>query len=657
MRVLVGSFVRRVVARLPQPALPCADSTYRQIDCAAGEVSQLAIFPQGKTKVRERTRGGEHRLAEALARYLEDDYTVWHNVPIMGSGREPDFVILHPSRGLLILEVKDWKRQTILEANPMQVQLHTDTGIVSTEHPVAQARGYVLDLTHQLQKFPALLQKDGKHQGKLLMPWGWGAVLNGMKRADVASDPSFDSVFEPHKVLFRDDLRDDLDPMAFQEKLWAMFTVSWQSTLTLPQMNIVRGLLFPELRVGLHHPVDPDSPSKLVVQDVLQVMDLHQESVARNIGDGHRVIHGPAGSGKTMILVFRAAQLAAMATEDKPILVLCYNKDLATRIDTMLRLRGVGPAVQVNTFHKWAMDLIRTYQLGKIRTGHLTSDDYDSLARLACESITSGRVPKGQYTALLIDEAHDLADDWLSAAAQMVDPATKSLLILYDDAQSIYQQKRRKMNFARLGIEAQGRTEILKINYRNTTQVLALAMECAEGVLDAGSSRGADEMPLVLPESAGRSGPVPAFMRFDSGRDEAARIAADISELVGQGRSPADIAVLARYRRSLDLVRTALQSCGITGSPPKGERDNAAGSQPVVTLTTLHSSKGLEFPVVFVMGLDQLESAEAQRLEELRLLYVGMTRATHRLHLTAVGSSKLASHVERALDRVRHAYQ
>jgi superfamily I DNA/RNA helicase len=164
-------------------------------------------------------------------------------------------------------------------------------------------------------------------------------------------------------------------------------------------------------------------------------------------------------------------------------------------------------------------------------------------------------------------------------------------------------------------------------------------------------------MPLVLPESAGRSGPVPAFMRFDSGRDEAARIAADISELVGQGRSPADIAVLARYRRSLDLVRTALQSCGITGSPPKGERDNAAGSQPVVTLTTLHSSKGLEFPVVFVMGLDQLESAEAQRLEELRLLYVGMTRATHRLHLTAVGSSKLASHVERALDRVRHAYQ
>jgi superfamily I DNA/RNA helicase len=399
------------------------------------------------------------------------------------------------------------------------------------------------------------------------------------------------------------------------------------------------------------------SPAKLVVQDVLQVMDLQQESVARNLGEGHRVIHGPAGSGKTMILVFRAAQLAAAATEDKPILVLCYNRDLAARIETMLRLRGVGRAVQVSTFHRWAMDLIRTYQLGQVRTGKLTDEDYEALARLACEGITSSRVPKGQYTALLIDEAHDLADEWLAAAAQMVDPATRSLLVLYDDAQSIYQQKRRKLNFARLGIEAQGRTEVLKINYRNTTEVLALAVECAEGILDGEVARTADEMPLVMPQSAGRSGPLPVFLRFDSGRQEAAQIADMVTELIAQGRSPGDVAVLARYWRSLDLIRAALAAKGIACSPPRSEYRRGPAAAPEVTLTTLHSSKGLEFPIVFVVGLDQMEAAEARRLEELRLLYVGMTRATHRLHLTAVGSSKLGAHVERALERVRQAYQ
>ena len=617
----------------------------------------MAIFPQGKTKVRDRANAGEKSVLDALARYLEDDYAVWHNIPILGSGREPDFVILHPQRGVLVLEVKAWRRSTIVDANPMQVQLHTERGIVNDEHPVAQARGYIIDLTHKLERFPELLHRDGKHQGKLLMPWGWGAVLSRVKRSEVAGNAAFEAVFEPHKVLLQDDLAEGQDPMAFQQKLWGMFMVQWQHQLTLPQMNIVRGILFPELRLGVQQSLPLACASRLVVQDVLQVMDLHQESVARGIGEGHRVIHGPAGSGKTMILVFRAAQLAPAARADKPVLVLCYNRDLATRMETMLRLKGVGPAVQVSTFHSWAMDLIRTYQLGPIRTGRLTADDYEALARLACEGITAGRVPKGQYTALLIDEAHDLADAWLAAAAQMVDPATRSLLVLYDDAQSIYQKKRRKLSFARLGIEAQGRTEILKINYRNTKEVLAVAMECAEGILDGGDSRAVDEMPLVLPESAGRSGPMPAFLRFDTGQQEAQQVAKIVVELVTQGRSPADIAILARYWRTLDLLRSALEGAGVPCSAPKGERRRGTSSEPAVVLTTLHSSKGLEFPVVLVVGLDQLNDSDAERTEELRLLYVGMTRATHVLYLTTVGSSRLAGHVERALARVRAADQ
>jgi hypothetical protein len=616
----------------------------------------LAIFPQGKTKIRERANAGEKRVLDALARHLEDDYAVWHNIPIMGSGREPDFVILHPRRGLLILEVKDWKRQTIVDANPMQVQLNTAQGLVHSDHPVSQARGYMLDLVHQLQKFPELLQPDGPHRGKLLLPWGWGGVLSHIKAVDVAQDPSFTAVFEPHKVMLQDDLADDVDTMAFQQKLWGMFNVQWQCVLSLPQMNIVRALLFPELRMGVQQSLLPEnSPARLLVQDVLQVMDLQQEAVARNLGEGHRLIHGPAGSGKTMILIFRAVQLQAIARPDKPILVLCYNRDLATRIETMLRVKGVGPAVQVSTFHAWAMDVIRTYQLAPIRRGQLTSDEYEALAAIACEGIASARVPKGQYAALLIDEAHDLKDEWLAAAAQMVDPTTKSLLVLYDDAQSIYQKSRRKLSFAKLGIEAQGRTEILKINYRNTTEVLALAVECAEGILEDRKDATAEDMPLVMPQSAGRSGPMPVFLRFDSGRQEAAQIANTIAELIGQGRSPGDIAVLARFRKSLDGVRTALEAAGVACSAPKTARREAS-PEAVVTLTTFHSSKGLEFPVVFAMALDQLEDAQARRLEELRLLYVAMTRATHRLQLSAMGSSKITAHIENALERVKQAY-
>ena len=49
----------------------------------------------------------------------------------------------------------------------------------------------------------------------------------------------------------------------------------------------------------------------------------------------------------------------------------------------------------------------------------------------ACDQ---GRLPGGQYGAVLIDEAHDFSPDWLRLATRMVNPDTGILLVLYDDA-------------------------------------------------------------------------------------------------------------------------------------------------------------------------------------------------------------------------------
>jgi ATP-dependent exoDNAse (exonuclease V) beta subunit len=47
---------------------------------------------------------------------------------------------------------------------------------------------------------------------------------------------------------------------------------------------------------------------------------------------------------------------------------------------------------------------------------------------------------------------------------------------------------------------------------------------------------------------------------------------------------------------------------------------------------------------------------EPKRIHELRLLYVGMTRATHCLFLSAVGTSAIVGRVEQSLERVKRAY-
>lgn len=66
-------------------------------------------------------------------------------------------------------------------------------------------------------------------------------------------------------------------------------------------------------------------------------------------------------------------------------------------------------------------------------------------------------------------------------------------------------------------------------------------------------------------------------------------------------------------------------------------QENINNDREAVYVMTVHGSKGLEFPNVFVVGLNEREfpSGQSENIEEeRRLLYVAMTRAMHKLHLT-----------------------
>jgi DNA helicase-2/ATP-dependent DNA helicase PcrA len=85
------------------------------------------------------------------------------------------------------------------------------------------------------------------------------------------------------------------------------------------------------------------------------------------------------------------------------------------------------------------------------------------------------------------------------------------------------------------------------------------------------------------------------------------------------------------------------------------DQDTIDATASVPTLLTLHAAKGLEFPVVFICGLnegtlphsrsfDDLEAME----EERRLLYVGITRAKDRLYLVYAENRNAFGYPERA---------
>jgi hypothetical protein len=125
---------------------------------------------------------GERRLAERLERKLEDDYMLWYDVPVGPKQTHPDFVVIHPRRGVLILEVKDWKLATIQRATRQMWEIIPDGVPKVVINPLAQARHCAIQVVNALERDPQLVQADGAHKGKLAFPWGHGVVLSNITR-------------------------------------------------------------------------------------------------------------------------------------------------------------------------------------------------------------------------------------------------------------------------------------------------------------------------------------------------------------------------------------------------------------------------------------------------------------------------------------------
>jgi hypothetical protein len=280
---------------------------------------------------------GEKRLFNLFRNLLPDNFAAWYE-PVV-KGRYPDFVLLADSFGLLVIEVKGWYAKHIQQVTDTEVQrlvAEGDQTHVETEiNPVRQVREYMYSLVDLLKQQPLLRNNEGEHQGKLVFPCGYGVLFTNIKRAE-AEQGGWASVFPPNQVLFRDEL-DSLESANSDRetirRLGQMFLLSFPSDpLTEDQLKTIRGVIHKEVVVKswpaskTSLPTGQEPPEGAAV---LEVLDPTQEQAAKTIGDGHRIIAGVAGSGKTILLQARAKLLATEGPH-KRILLLCYNRVLGT---------------------------------------------------------------------------------------------------------------------------------------------------------------------------------------------------------------------------------------------------------------------------------------------------------------------------------------
>jgi superfamily I DNA/RNA helicase len=247
------------------------------------------------------------------------------------------------------------------------------------------------------------------------------------------------------------------------------------------------------------------------------------------------------------------------------------------------------------------------------------------------------------FRVAIVDEVQDLSPEALKLIRALVPVNRNDLFFVGDPQQRIYEHR---VVMSRCGIDIRGtRSKRLRINYRTTEQIRKQATQVLQGLefddLD-GEITVKDDISLL-------TGAKPVWKQLGSREEEGQFLIREIQKLLEQGYQANEIAIFSRVNKAMDKFVTQLEEAGITmyslaaKSPmqPKG-----------IHYGSMHRSKGLEFRVVFLVGMskgnmplqfvvnmqDTEEEKELVLKQERSLFYVAATRARERLYMSYYGA-------------------
>lgn len=280
-----------------------------------------------------------------------------------------------------------------------------------------------------------------------------------------------------------------------------------------------------------------------------------------------------------------------------------------------------------------ARELRNRFRRRLLDAGSVAFDDMVALAiRLLRDHPEALDETRARTRRVLVDEFQDTSPDQLELI-RLILGGRPSLFLVGDDDQAIYGFRGADPGNIGRALELFPGLSILKLetNYRSTPPIVEYANAVFSGkpprlrkVLRAGRP---------LPEGV-RPAPV-RVLAHPSGVEQGVWMAGEMRRLIREeGLAWGDMAILYRVNALGDYYRSMLASLA---GPEAASR---------VVLATVHASKGLQYPAVFLVGLEdgvlpyrrKGEDLDPGRMaEERRIFYVGVTRAERHLYLCSCG--------------------
>jgi hypothetical protein len=610
------------------------------------------------TSIPSKASEGEKRFFRICAAKLPDNYYLWYEPNI--NNKYPDFIILAPDFGLLVIEVKGWYGNNIIEANSniftIEKQAEDYHHTEQQKCPLRQGKDYLDNLLNSLKQYRVLTQETGQYQGNLAFPIGWGAIMSNIT-LEQAKNLDIYRVLPQPLVAYRDELlqweKDDFSPLELIKRLKGMFKVRFPfPPLTPSQIDTIKGIIYPEIVIRQEkakiNSVAADF-SLLPNDQILITLDNRQENLAKSIGNGHRIFFGVAGSGKTLLLLARAKILINQNAETK-ILIICFNVSLASHLRSLLCQDIQNPQygnIQVINFDQWAKLV-----LGKL-PAKVEGNRDEYIANLVLNKLNSYQESQ-RWDAILIDEAHTFIPQWFECCVKALKYGENGdLMIVADGSQGIY--KRDNFTWKEVGIKAQGRTFSKKFdldrNYRNTVEILDAAWSFLDTIQTQKEVLETEEttFPAIKPETAVRHGNLPQVYGCDTLEKQELLVIKTINNLINNGLNFQDIAILYRQKNGNQLEQVIsqfnqLQIPYYWITKDAQTKSNYSYNHEGVRIITCLSSLGLEFKAVLIIWLEQFDDCVSNTqgaLMNARQLYVAMTRSQNNLFLFGLKDSKI----------------
>jgi hypothetical protein len=616
------------------------------------------MYPEDIAASEETTEGEKKtfRFLREAAR-PDSDFICWHEPPIGSKGKEPDFVLFSNRFGLLVLEVKDWSIQQILSYTPTEFQIRISKKTRKKTNPDKEAKEYVNILMERLREVPEFLTDVGSRPDQLKIPIGRMVVFPHIVY-DQYKARGLHWMIPWERALLKDDMEPtgeiQCDPTGtkISERIADSFPFPFKG-LTLNEIDKLSFVIWNESQIKL--PLRKDSSKTRFLKEV-QALDDAQGRLALRLKRGHAIVKGPPGSGKTLVLVHRCCHLFRLNPQVKRVLLVCFNIALVSYLKRLIEEKGldVGDGgIGVCHFYELCSQILNE----PIHYENEESNYYDLVTQQALAAGTGGRLGMESFDAVFIDEGQDFSNDMLKTVLGLLKP-DGDLVIALDSYQDLYS---RRASWKRLGINAAGRTRHLKMVYRNTREIFDFTQRFL------GETGKLEKQIALLPDVSIFHGDPPDVLHFLDQQEIEDFLIKDLRECLVKGDySKSEVAIIyddkvygldrfAYDNRALPMrVLMELEGAGI---PTTWISQDVRSKQMYdvtterVSLISIHSSKGLDFELVYLLGVDRFRPTDATRGKLKNLIYVAMTRAKYRLVIPYVEETEFIKRMRESLPK------